>query len=58
MDKDLVDNLLNNNFHLLKIKLEEEFDQVIKDRSEMRDFIFRIMKAFFGIDYAFFTRNC
>ena len=41
MEKDVLDDILYNDFHVLKLKLEEEYDQIVKDRDEMRNFTYK-----------------
>ena len=41
MEKELVDELLYSNFHLFKLKMEEEYDQLLKDRDDLRYNVFK-----------------
>lgn len=42
MDKDLVEKIVySEDFPSIRIELDREYDQIIKDRNEMRDYIFK-----------------
>lgn len=48
MEKDLVDELVYNDFINFKDKLEEEYDQIVRDRAEMRNFIYKNLESTSG----------